>query len=353
METTDSPQHPAAVSAVPARTMRAAVRTTYGGPEVVGLRDVPAPVAGRGQVLLRVVAAGVDRGQVHMMTGTPSVMRVATGLRRPRRPGLGLEVAGVVEAVGPGATGLAVGDVVYGIATSSFAELAVADPRKLALAPTGVDPVRVAALPVSGLTALQALRDVAALRPGRRVLVIGASGGVGVYAVQLAVAMGCEVVGVCSAAKADLVRSLGAAEVVAYDEQGLPADGGFDVVLDIAGGRPVRDLRRMVRPSGTLVLVGDETGGQVTGNLGRQIGASLTSALGRLVGRRGPRVRMFVSTTRRADLEELAGFVERGQVRPVLERAFPLEEAAAALAHVHDGRVRGKVVIAVPGAAPA
>ena len=297
METMDptqdsSPRHATA----PRSTMRAAVRHEYGGPEVVAVRDVPVPVAGRGTALLRVLAAGVDRGQVHMMTGTPSVMRVATGLRRPRQTGLGLEVAGVVEAVGAGVTGLAVGDVVYGAATSSFAELAVADPRKLALVPTGVDPVRVAALPVSGLTALQALRDVARVRPGQRVLVIGASGGVGVYAVQLAVAMGCDVVGVC-----------------------------------------------------TLVLVGDETGGTVTGNLGRQVRASLAS----LLGRRGPRVRMFVSTTRTADLEELARYVERGQVRPVLERTFPLEEAAAALAHVHAGTVRGKVVIELPGAVQA
>ncbi|WP_052023116.1 NAD(P)-dependent alcohol dehydrogenase [Actinotalea ferrariae] len=325
-------------------TIRAAVRSEYGGPEVVEVRDVPTPTPGRRQVLLRVVAAGVDRGQVHMMTGTPSVMRLATGLRRPRRTGLGLEVAGVVEAVGPDVTGLVVGDAVYGAATSSFAELAVADPRKIARVPTGVDLVRVAALPVSGLTALQALRDVARVKAGQRVLVIGASGGVGSYAVQLAAAMGCDVVGVCSAAKADLVRSLGASEVVAYDEQELPADGAFDVVLDIAGGRPVAELRKAVRPAGTLVLVGDETGSTVTGNLGRQIRASLAS----LVARRGPRVRMFVSSTRRADLEELAGYVERGQVRPTLERTFPLEETATALAHVHEGRVRGKVVVEMP-----
>lgn len=350
METMDPTQDGRpAVPAAGRSTMRAAVRDEYGGPEVVTVRDVPVPVAGRGRVLLRVLAAGVDRGQVHMMTGTPSVMRVATGLRRPRQTGLGLEVAGVVEAIGAGVTGLAVGDVVYGAATSSFAELAVADPRKLARVPTAVDPVRVAALPVSGLTALQALRDVARVRPGQRVLVIGASGGVGVYAVQLAVGMGCDVVGVSSAAKADLVRSLGASEVVAYDERDLPADGAFHVVLDIAGGRPVRELRRLVRPSGTLVLVGDETGGTVTGDLGRQVRASLAS----LLGRRGPRVRMFVSATRTADLEELARFVEQGKVRPVLERTFRLEEAGAALAHVHAGTVRGKVVIELPGAVQA
>jgi NADPH:quinone reductase-like Zn-dependent oxidoreductase len=322
-------------------TMRAAVRAEYGGPEVVAVRDVPTPAPSRRQVLLRVVAAGVDRGQVHMMTGTPSVMRLVTGLRRPRRTGLGLEVAGVVEAVGPDVTGLAVGDAVYGAATSSFAELAVADPRTLARVPTGVDLTRVAALPVSGLTALQALRDVARVTTGQRVLVIGASGGVGSYAVQLAAAMGCDVVGVCSAAKADLVRSLGASEVLPHDTEELPTDGSFDVVLDIAGGRPVARLRQALRPSGTLVLVGDETGGARTGNLGRQVRASLAS----LVGRRGPRVRMFVASTRTADLEKLAGYVERGQVRPIVERTFPLEEAAAALAHVHEGRVRGKVVV--------
>ncbi|WP_225755714.1 NAD(P)-dependent alcohol dehydrogenase [Actinotalea sp. Marseille-Q4924] len=341
MSSSQPAQQAAATSRGP--TIRAAVRAEYGGPEVVEVRDVPTPAPSRRQVLLRVVAAGVDRGQVHMMTGTPSVMRVATGLRRPRQSGLGLEVAGIVEAVGPDVTGLAVGDTVYGAATSSFAERAVADPRKLARVPTGVDPVRVAALPVSGLTALQALRDVARVQPGHRALVIGASGGVGSYAVQLAVAMGCDVVGVCSAAKADLVRALGATEVIAHDEQDLPTDGSFDAVLDIAGGRPVTRLRQALRSSGTLVLVGDETGGPVTGNLGRQIRASLAS----LVGRRGPRVRMFVSSTRTADLQELAGYVERGQVRPTLQRTFPLEETAAALAHVQEGRVRGKVVVQV------
>ena len=322
--------------------MKAVVRTEYGGPDVVHVGEVPEPNPGRGQVRLRVVAGGVDRGAWHFMHGHPLLVRPALGLRRPRRPVLGLEIAGVVDAVGPDVEALAVGDRVFGAAPAAFAEYAVGKAAQLARVPQNCSLVEAAALPVSGATALQALRDQAHIRSGQRVLVIGASGGVGSYAVQLAKAMGCEVVGVSSAAKADLVRSLGADEVIAYDTDPLPADGSFDVVLETGGRRPITTLRQALTPTGTLVLIGGEGGGRLTGGLGRELGAMARSLL-----RRGQRVRMFVATTRAADLAVLADHVAAGRVRPVLDEAYPIEHAATAFRRLDEGSVRGKVVIRI------
>ena len=257
--------------------MQAIVQDHYGSTEQLRLAEVPDPVAGPGEVLVRVGAAGVDRGTWHVMTGRPLAARLALGLRTPKDRTLGRDVAGTVEALGEGVTGYAVGDAVYGTARGSFAELAVVPLTRLARRPANLSVEEAAAVPVSALTALQALR-AGGVEAGDRVLVIGASGGVGSYAVQLAVDLGAHVTGVCGPAKADLVRSLGAERVVDHTTTPLESLGErFDVVLDIAGHRPVRVLRRLLTERGRLVVVGSEH----RGSLARRAAA---------LDRRGPAV---------------------------------------------------------------
>ncbi|MGG5259859.1 NAD(P)-dependent alcohol dehydrogenase [Phycicoccus avicenniae] len=323
--------------------MRAVVQDEYGGPERLRLTEVPDPVAGSGEVLVRVGAAGIDRGTVHVMTGTPRAARLALGVRRPRAAYRtpGRDVAGTVVALGPDVTGWVVGDRVYGTADGSCAELAVIPLKRLARRPEGLGVEAAAAVPVSALTAHQALRG-AGVGPGQRVLVVGASGGVGSFAVQLAVAAGATVTGVSSAAKADLVRALGAAHVVEHEHADIDAEGvRYDVVLDIGGHRPVRRLRRVLAPRGTLVVVGSETEGRWLGGLQRSMGAALLSPFVR------QRLVMHVAKERGADLDQLRPLLESGAVRPHVERTWPLAEAAAAIAHVAGGRARGKVVVSV------
>ena len=325
--------------------MRAIVQDRYGGTEQLRLEDVPAPVPGPDEVLVRVGAAGVDRGTWHVMAGMPLVARLGLGLRRPRARIPGRDVAGTVEAVGEGVTGYAPGDAVYGTAAGSFAELAVVPVKRLARRPSTLSVEEAAAVPVSALTALQALR-AARVGPDSRVLVIGASGGVGSYAVQLAVDLGAAVTGVCGPAKADLVRSLGAQRVVDHTTTRLEDLGEhFDAVLDIGGHRPLRVLRRLLAERGVLVVVGSEGGGRWLGGLERSIGAALLSPFV------GQRLVMLVASENGADLAALTAVVERGGMRPALERTFPLERAAEAIDHVAGGRARGKVVVTMAGGA--
>ena len=321
--------------------MRAVVQERYGPPEeVLRVADVPAPRAGRGEVLVRVRAAGVDPGVWHLVTGLPYAVRLGSGLRRPRRPTPGMDLAGVVEAVGPGVGGLAPGDEVFGTGTSTFAELAVAPERTLAAKPAGTSFAQAAAVPVSGQAALGAVR-AARVGPGAEVMVIGAGGGVGSFAVQLAVARGARVTAVCSAGKADLVRSLGAEDVVDHAREDITARGRrYDAVLDAAGNRALKHLRTVLAPSGTLVLVGGEgSRGRLLAGFDRQLRAPLLSPFvrGRLV--------MLVSLSRAQDLRELAALLESGAVAPVLERTRPLAEAADAVRQVGSGHGRGKVVL--------
>lgn len=321
--------------------MRAIVQDHYGSTDQLRLDELPDPVPGPGEVLLRVGAAGVDRGTWHLMAGRPLAARLALGLRAPRDRTPGRDVAGTVAAVGEGVTGYAVGDAVYGTARGSFAELAVVPPSRLARRPANLSVEEAAAVPVSALTALQALRAGMA-ESGDRVLVIGASGGVGSYAVQLAVDLGAHVTGVCGPAKADLVRSLGAERVV--DHTSTPLEGlgeRFDVVLDIAGHRPVSLLRSLLTERGCLVVVGSETEGRWLGGLQRSIGAALLSPFVR------QRLVMLTASENGADLAILTEVIERGGMRPALERTFPLEQAAAAIDHVAGGHARGKVVVTV------
>jgi NADPH:quinone reductase-like Zn-dependent oxidoreductase len=323
-------------------TMRAVVRHHYGSPDVLQVEDLPVPTPGAGEVLVRVVAASVSRGDWHMMTGRPYLMRlVGFGLRRPRVPGLGSDLAGVVEAVGPDVTGFAPGDEVFGVGRQAFAQYAVAPARKLARKPASVSFEHAAAVPVSALTALQALRDQGRLRAGQHVLVIGASGGVGSFAVQIAKAWGAEVTGVCSTAKTELVKGLGADHVIDYTQREIDAEGPrYDLVLDIGGNRRLGTLRRALAPGGTLVFVGGEDGGPVSGGLDRQLRAS---ALSPFVGQRLGG--MWVTRENGGDLEVLSPMLADGSVVPAVDRVCRLDDVRQALHDLEAGRVRGKVVV--------
>jgi NADPH:quinone reductase-like Zn-dependent oxidoreductase len=327
-------------SATTTPTMKAVVRDRYGSTDVLAVQDVERPVAGEGEVLVRVRAAGLDRGAWHVMTGQPYVMRIAGfGLRRPKNRGLGTELAGVIEAVGAGVTGLTPGDAVFGVGTASFAEYTAARPGRLAPAPAKLTFEQAAAVPVSGVTALQALRNHGQVKAGQTVLVIGASGGVGSFAVQLAKAFGATVTGVCSTTKTDLVRSLGADRVIDYTTGDIAAGGHrYDLVLDIGGNRPLAALRRLLNPKGTLVLVGGEGGGRWTG-LGRQLRSMMLSPF---VGQRlgGP----WVAMVNRNDLDTLRSMIEDGALTPAIDRVCLLGALPDAMRDLEAGRVRGKAV---------
>jgi len=324
-------------------TMRAITQSRYGTvPEdVMRLDQVTRPDIGDDEVLIQVRAAGVDRGTWHVMAGQPYLMRLlGFGLRGPRNKVPGLDVAGTVVAVGPEVTRFAVGDEVFGIARGSFAEYAAARESTLARRPAALSFEQAGAVAVSGLTALQGLRDAGRIKPGQKVLVIGASGGVGSYAVQIAKSFGAEVTGVCGTAKADLVRSIGADHVIDYTRADF-ADGQrhYDLILDIGGNSRLSRLRRALTPRGTLVIAGGE-GGRWTG-VGRQLRALALSVLIR------QRLTMFVSRHRQADLDTLRRLIETGQVTPVIGRTYPLAEAPLAVRHLHAGHARGKIVITV------
>jgi NADPH:quinone reductase-like Zn-dependent oxidoreductase len=324
-------------------TMRAVVQEEYGPPDVLRPAEIARPDIGHDEVLVRVHAAGVDRGVWHLTTGLPYLVRVVGfGVRRPKSAVPGTDLAGRIEAAGAGVTRFAPGDEVFGTCDGSFAEYAAAGVDKLARKPDNLTFEQAAAVPTSALTALEALRDVARVRAGQHVLVIGAAGGVGTFAVQIAKALGAQVTGVCSNGKTDVVLSLGADHVVDYTEQEITDTGRrYDVILDLAGNRRLSLLRRALAPSGTLVIVGGEEGGRLTGGVGRQLRGLLLSPFVR------QRLRSFVAKTRGADLERLTALIEAGDVTPVVERTYPLNEASNALRDLDEGRVRGKAVIVV------
>jgi NADPH:quinone reductase-like Zn-dependent oxidoreductase len=322
--------------------MRAVVHDRYGDASVLRVADVPMPTISDQQVLVRVAAAGLDRGTWHLMHGTPSMVRPFIGFGGPRQPIPGRDFSGTVVAVGTAVTGFAVGDEVFGIAPGSWAQFVAASPAKLALRPAELDPAGAAALGVSGITALTAVRDKGRVTAGQRVLITGASGGVGSYAVQFAAAAGATVTAVCSAQKAEFVRGLGAAEVLDYagDDIAAPAEP-YDVIIDIAGLTPIRRLRGALTPTGTLVMVGGEGGGAVTGGIGRQMRAAARSPFLR------QNLVMFVAPEARAGLVDLAAAVVDGSIRPPLDGVFGLDQAADAMRRLESGAVCGKVAIAV------
>ena len=325
--------------------MQAIVQDRYGAePEsVLRLERVAKPVIGAGEVLVRVHAAGVDRGTWKLMAGIPYLMRVAGfGLRGPKTPVPGWDVAGTVEAVGADVTGLRPGQEVFGTCPAgTFAEYTHAPASRLAPKPVNLRFEQAAAVPVSATVALQALRDKARVRPGQRVLIIGASGGVGSFAVQIAKALGAEVTGVCRAAKMDLVRAIGADHVIDYTREDF-TDGRhkYDVVIDTGGDRPVRHLRRALTPGGTLVIVGGENE-RWLGGLGRNLRAFLLSPWV------SQRLTAFIARQNRADLIALTGLIESGAITPAIDHVYPLGEAPAAIRQVAEGRARGKVVISI------
>ncbi len=343
-------QQPEAASTVdPSRTtMRAVIHTEYAEADRLCIGTVDRPTTDDDGVLVRVHAAGVDRGVWHVMAGLPYPVRLAGyGLRSPKSGRLGLDVAGVVESVGGNVTAFRPGDEVFGFGAGTFAEYAVCRPDKLALKPPSLSFEQTAAMPVSGLTALQAVRDHARIERGQRMLILGASGGVGSFAVQIAKALGAEVTGVSSTAKAELVRSLGADRVIDYsttDPTGLGER--YDAILDIGGNTPLGKLRGVLERRGRLVIVGGETSGRWLGGTDRQLRAM---ALSPWVGQR---LGTFIASENAADLAVLAQMVAAGQLKPAIDRVYPLDEAAAAIQHVKDGRARGKVVLSVSKGTP-
>lgn len=335
--------------------MRAVVQRAYGGPEVVHLAEVPTPVPADDEVLVAVRAAGVHAGDVRIMRGEPLLIRVFFGRRRPRQPVIGRDIVGDVVAIGQSVRDIRVGDRVFAECDQAgFAEYVAIAAQHVRSAPANLDDEHVAAMPVSGMTALQGLR-LGGLRVGEaasgaradgvRVLVIGASGGVGTYAVQLATAAGAEVTGVCSAAKAEHVLAAGAVRVI--DRQGPVVEPGadYDLILDLAGAHPLRALRSMLAPRGTLVLAAG-SGSRVFGPIGRILAGSMQSLFTR------QQLKPLAARRNGADLDELRRLAEAGVLRPVVDRVLPLAEASAALALLESGAVRGKVVLRVSNPVP-
>jgi NADPH:quinone reductase-like Zn-dependent oxidoreductase len=327
-------------------SMKAIVQDRYGDVDVLDFRDIDQPVPKANQVLVRVRAAGLHRGDWHVMTGLPYLIRLVVptlGLRRPKTPVLGMDLAGTVEAVGEQVTRFRPGDAVFGWCDGSFAEYAIAPEDQLAAKPVDLSFEQAGVVPISGFAALQGLRDVGDVQAGQTVLVIGAAGGVGSFAVQLAKAFGAQVTGVASTAQLELVRSIGADEVIDYTRQDV-TDGTrqWDLILDCAGRRTLSQLRRALTPTGTLVIVGGEGAGRWLGGFDRQLRALVLS---RLVGQR---LRMLSSKPGHQDLEVLRELLEAGKLSPVIGRSYPLGEVPEAMRQMVEGRGGGgKIVITV------
>jgi NADPH:quinone reductase-like Zn-dependent oxidoreductase len=324
--------------------MQAIVQDGYGSADVLALQDIDMPLAGDAEVLVRVRAAGVDPGVWHLMTGEPYLMRImGFGLLKPKVRIRGRAVAGRVEAVGEKVTGFRPGDEVFGTCEGSFAEYARAREDRLAPKPSNLRFEEAAAVPISGQTALQALRAAGKVQPGQKVLIIGAAGGIGTFAVQLAKAFGAEVTGVCSTTKLELVRSIGADHVIDYmREDFLDGARRYDLVLDAAGNRPLSRLRHALAPSGTLVMVGGERGGRLLGGFDRGvIRAPILSLF------MSQTLRPLIATERSADLVALKELIEDGKVRPVIDRTYQLSEVPEAIRYLAQGHARGKVVVTI------
>jgi NADPH:quinone reductase-like Zn-dependent oxidoreductase len=325
--------------------MKAIVQDRYGGPDVLHLEDIDTPKVGSGEVFLSVQAASLFAGDWHYMAGMPLAFRPASGLTRPKIRVRGRDVAGRVEAVGPDVSAFQKGDAVYGICNGAFAEFATATVKKLAPKPANLAFEEAATVPITGTTALQAVRDHGKVQAGQTVLVIGAAGGVGSFAVQIAKAFGAVVTGVCNTTQIDAVLSIGADAVIDYTQEDFAGSGTrYDVILDTGGNRKLSDLRRGLAPRGTLVIVGGE------GGKGKLLGGFTRGTV------RAPLVSMFTSQTMKGfvakenagDLLVLKGLIEAGKVTPLIDRTFSLAEVPQAMTYLLEGRGRkGKIVIAV------
>ena len=320
--------------------MRAYRRDRYGSPATLELRAVDRPDPVDDQVLVRVHASSVNAHDWHMLRGKPYIARLGEGLRRPQNGQIGLDVAGVVEAIGPEVTDLAVGDRVFGTRGGAFGEYVAG--RNMVAMPEGLTFAEAAALPVAGLTALQAVRDRAQLQPGERVLVNGAGGGVGSLVVQIAKAFGAEVTAVTRAEHLELAASLGADRVIDYTREDFTRHARHDAVIDVGGNRSLRALRRALTPDGRLVMIAPAPGNWI-GPIVRIAGAVAASRLS------SQRLGAFLSSVSREDLAALRDLVEAGKVRPIVDRSFGFHEVPEAIAYMESGRSHGKIVIEVIG----
>ena len=331
----------AATAAEQATTMKAVVRNTYGPPDVLELEDIERPEIADDGVLVRVRAASVNRADWYALTGTPYVARPQTGLRKPKQRVLGVDFAGTVEAVGKDVTDLRPGDEVFGARSGAFAEY-VSARVGVARKPANLTFEEAAAVPVAGLTALQGLRDKGRVQPGHKVLVNGASGGVGTFAVQIAKALGAEVTAVCSTRNVDIVRSIGADHVVDYTRDDFTRRGGrYDVMFDNAGSRSWLECTRVLAREATVVIVGGPKTGRLLGPLAHVASMRLAS-----LGSRRKLV-FFIASLNRPDLETLRELLEAGKVTPVIDRRYELREIAEALRYMGEGHAQGKNVITV------
>lgn len=328
---------------MPPSVMRAITQDRYGSADVLELGTAVRPTPKPDEVLIEVVAAAVDRGTCHLMTGTPYLIRIAGyGVTKPQNKIVGLDVSGSVVAVGADVSRFAVGDEVFGIANGSLAEFTTASEHKLALKPANVSFEHAAASAVSGITALQALTEVGNLQPGQNVLIVGASGGVGSFAVQLAKALGAEVTAVASTRNIDLLGPLGADHVIDYTQTDFAASQQrYDLIIDIGGRNSVSRLRRRLDRAGTLVIVGGADGNRITGGIGRQLWARILSPFV------SQRLTAFISTEHYSFIERLAAFIETGAVTPAVQATFRLEDAADAIDLLDTGKASGKSVIVV------
>ena len=324
--------------------MRALFQEVYGEPEaVLSVREVDRPELPEDGVLVRVHAASIHIGDCHVIRGVPKSMRAVFGLRRPRNPIPGMDLAGVVEAVGSSASGVTVGDEVFGNGTGAFAEYAVAKPGKLAPKPVSLSFAEAAALGVSAQTALQALRDQLRIEPGQRLLVIGASGGVGSFAVQIAKTMGAEVTGVCSTRNVEMVRSLGADRVIDYKtEDYIGSNERYDRILDNVAAYPMGQMRQLLTPEGRLLSNGASVSGWF-GGVDNVVRALLTSIINK------QQLRPFISESTGADALALKALVDEGKLKPAMDRTFSLDEGPQAVAHVASGHAQGKTAITISG----
>lgn len=323
--------------------MTAVVQKGYGTTDVLHLERIPRPEIADNEVLVRVHAAGLAKGAWHIMTGKPYLLRAVFGLRRPRQNVLGNNLAGTVAAVGSAVTRFRVGDEVYGVGRGTFASYSAARADKLAPKPKSLTFEQAAVSPVSGLTALQAVTDVGRVTAGQQVLVLGAAGGVGSFAVQIARAAGAEVTGACSSAKSDFVRSLGAAQVLDYATRDFAAGPQrYDVIINIAGNPKLSRLRRALTPRGTAVIVGGEEGGALTGGMIQmQLAARVLSLF------TSQRLTSALCKEKGSDLERLTALIDAGEVQPRIDSSYPLADVASAMHQLESGDVRGSVVLVV------
>lgn len=322
-------------------SMKAIVQEGYGSPEILKLKEIDKPAVSDDEVLVRVHAVGIAIGDVLIMRGEPYIARPAYGLLKPKNQVAGLEMAGQVEAVGSNVTQFQPGDEVFGWCNGAFAEYVAVSEEALAHKPENTTPEQAAAVPISAFAALQAVRDVGEIEPRQKVLITGASGAVGTYAVQIAKRFGAEVTGVCSTRNVEMVRSTGADHVIDYTKESITGSGQrYDLIVDIAGNRSLSDLRRALTPKGTLVVVGSSGGPWLMG-FGRTIRALMMSPFV------SQRLRALFSVGKREDLETLKAFIEAGKVTPVIDRTYPLSETSEAFRYIGERHTQGKTVITI------